>query len=86
MTVVTGELFGFHGPNGAGKTTTLKMMTGLLNPTSGRVEINGISVVIEEPDKAKNLFGYVPDEPVLYPQLKGKEFLNFVDGSLSWFR
>lgn len=77
LTVDSGEVFGFLGPNGAGKTTTLKTMTGLLNPSSGRVEINGISVE-EEPEKAKRLFGYVPDEPVLYPQLKGKEFLNFV--------
>lgn len=73
----SGQLFGFLGPNGAGKTTTLKVMTGLLNPTSGTVKINGISVQ-ESPEKAKSLFGYVPDEPTLYPQLKGGEFLEFV--------
>lgn len=77
LTINSGEFFGFLGPNGAGKTTTLKMMTSLLNPTSGKVEINDICVE-EKPEKASELFGYVPDEPTLYSQLNGKEFLNFI--------
>lgn len=65
-----GELFGFLGPNGAGKTTTIKMMTGLLEPTSGTVEINGYDIwknLLE----AKKKIAYVPDQPNLYPKLTG---------------
>ena len=77
FTVEPGEIFGFLGPNGAGKTTTIKMLTGLLRPTSGRALLGGFDIV-RRPESAKRLFGYVPDEPNLYPKLTAVEFLNFV--------
>lgn len=75
--VKDGEIYGFLGPNGAGKTTTLKMMAGLLSPTSGRVLINGIDMW-KEPEKAKAIIGFVPDRPFLYGKLTGREFLRFI--------
>ncbi len=77
LTVQKGELFAFLGPNGAGKTTTIKMMTGLLEPTSGSIEIGGINVW-KTPIEAKKKIAYVPDQPNLYPKLTGWEFLQFV--------
>jgi len=77
FTVHKGELFGLLGPNAAGKTTTIKMMTGLLKPTEGKITIHGYDMV-REPRKAKAVFGYVPDKPFLYEKLKGREFLFFV--------
>jgi len=77
LTLEPGELFGFLGPNGAGKTTTIKMMVGLLRPTSGRVWICGHDIW-EEPVEAKARFGYVPDEPVLYSKLTGRQMLTLV--------
>ncbi|OQX95350.1 ABC transporter [candidate division KSB1 bacterium 4572_119] len=71
------ELFVFLGPNGAGKTTSIKMMTGLLKPTSGKVTIEGYDLV-EQPVEAKRHFGLVPDTPVLYDKLSLKEFLEFI--------
>ena len=77
LRVAEGEMFGFLGPNGAGKTTTIKMMTGLLNPTSGTAEIAGFNIR-ESPLAAKALFGYIPDNPFLYDKLTGREYLNFM--------
>jgi len=77
LEVGPGELFGFLGPNGAGKTTTIRMLTGLLRPTAGRVFIGGYDIQ-KEPVRAKALLGYVPDEPVLYEKLTGREFLTFM--------
>ena len=74
-----GEIFGFLGPNGAGKTTTLRIMAGVLAPTSGDVEIMGFSV-LTQPSQAKALTGYIPDRPFLYDKLTGLEFLHFVGG------
>ena len=71
------EIFGLLGPNAAGKTTTIKMMTGLLEPTEGRILINGFDIV-KEPIKAKSAFGYVPDKAFLYEKLRGREFLKFI--------
>jgi ABC-2 type transport system ATP-binding protein len=71
-----GELFGFLGPNGAGKTTTIKMICGLLRPTSGTVEIGGFNIQ-RQPTKAKSIIGLVPDNPVLYKKLTGREFVRF---------
>lgn len=76
LTVNPGEIFGFLGPNGAGKTTTIKMMTGLLVPTSGSVEIGGIDMAAD-PVGAKRLLAYVPDTPDLYEKLTATEFLRF---------
>ncbi|HZD55537.1 MAG TPA: ABC transporter ATP-binding protein [Anaerolineales bacterium] len=75
--VYTGEVFGFLGPNGAGKTTTIKMIIGLLQPTSGRVRVAGYDVT-QEPLRAKASSGFVPDTPNLYPKLSGRELLRFV--------
>ncbi len=71
------ELFVFLGPNGAGKTTTIKMMTGLIKPTSGSVSIEGYDLY-EQPIEAKRLFGLVPDTPVIYEKLTLKEFIQFI--------
>lgn len=77
ITVSDGELYGFLGPNGAGKTTTVKMMTGLLKPTRGSVRI-GPYDLLEEPESAKKITGYIPDSPYVYPQLTMSEYLDFV--------
>jgi ABC-2 type transport system ATP-binding protein len=75
--VQAGEIFGFLGPNGAGKTTTIKMIVGLLRPTTGLVRVAGFDVVAQ-PVQAKAACGYVPDEPNLYAKLTGRELLRFV--------
>ncbi|WP_409972660.1 ATP-binding cassette domain-containing protein [Bacillus sp. Bva_UNVM-123] len=72
-----GELFCFLGPNGAGKTTTIKMMTGLLEPNNGQIEIAGIDIW-KSPVEAKKKMAYIPDQPILYPKLSGREFLRFI--------
>jgi ABC-2 type transport system ATP-binding protein len=72
-----GEVFGFLGPNGAGKTTTIKMIVGLLQPTSGTVKVAGYDVQAQ-PLQAKAASGYVPDTPNLYAKLSGRELLRFV--------
>ncbi|MDQ3702037.1 MAG: ABC transporter ATP-binding protein [Chloroflexota bacterium] len=77
LTVRRGEIVGFLGPNGAGKTTTIKMLTGLLRPSSGQAFIMGHDVQ-REPVRAKASFGYVPDTPSLYGKLRGWEFLRFM--------
>lgn len=77
LDVRAGEIFGFLGPNGSGKTTTIKTITGIHRPTSGAVKIGGYDME-DEPEKAKALIGYIPDEPFVYEQLTGWEFLNFV--------
>lgn len=78
--VERGEIFGFLGPNGAGKTTTIKMLTGLLKPTSGSALIDGYDVV-SHPMEAKGVIGFIPDQPFIYEKLTGIEFLKFI-GSL----
>ncbi len=72
-----GEIFGFLGPNGAGKTTTIKIIVGLLRPTSGSVKVAGYDVQLQ-PLQAKAASGYVPDTPNLYAKLTGRELLRFV--------
>lgn len=72
-----GEIFGFLGPNGAGKTTTLKMIVGLLKPTSGTARVAGYDIQ-SQPLLAKAACGYVPDEPNLYNKLSARELLRFV--------
>ena len=75
--VGAGEVFGFLGPNGAGKTTTIKMIVGLLQPTSGSVKVAGFDIE-EQPLLAKAVCGYLPDTPNLYPKLSARELLRFV--------
>ena len=77
--VPRGELFGFLGPNGAGKTTTLRMIAGILRPTTGRIFIGGDDL-IETPMAAKTRIGFIPDRPYIYEKLTGAEFLRFVAG------
>ena len=77
LEVKPGEIVGFLGPNGAGKTTTVKMMTGLLKPTAGRVLVGGKDMALD-PIAAKRAMGLVPDEPFVYPKLTGAEYLRFV--------
>ncbi len=72
-----GEVFGLLGPNGAGKTTAIRMMTGVLTPTEGRIAVAGHDIV-KEPIKAKSVTGYVPDRAFLYEKLTVREFLTFV--------
>jgi ABC-2 type transport system ATP-binding protein len=72
-----GEIVGFLGPNGAGKTTTIKMLTGLLGPSSGAARVAGFDIN-ESPLEAKARVGYVPDTPNLYGKLKAGEYLRFV--------
>jgi ABC-2 type transport system ATP-binding protein len=74
--VPAGELFAFLGPNGAGKTTTIKMLCGLLFPSSGTVQVGGFDIIAQG-DQARALISYVPDQPFLYEKLSGREFLQF---------
>ncbi len=80
-----GELFGFLGPNGAGKTTTMKMIAGLLQPTSGVIKVGGFDIQ-KEPLEAKRLIGYIPDRPFIYEKLTGREFMMFVAGLYGIFK
>jgi ABC-2 type transport system ATP-binding protein len=77
LDIAQGEVFGFLGPNGAGKTTTIRMMAGLLQPTSGSAIINDFDVQ-KEPLKAKLITGFIPDRPYLYEKLTATEFMHFV--------
>jgi ABC-2 type transport system ATP-binding protein len=79
LEVRRGEIFGFLGPNGAGKTTTLRMIAGILLPSSGTVRIAGVDVV-RDPIRAKSRLGFIPDRPFIYEKLTGAEFLRFVAG------
>lgn len=72
-----GEIYGFLGPNGAGKTTTIKMLTGVLMPTEGKIEICNLDLQ-KYPLEVKSQIGVVPDEPKLYENLTGQEFLEFI--------
>jgi ABC-2 type transport system ATP-binding protein len=76
LNIRAGELFAFLGPNGAGKTTTIKMVCGLLFPTSGTVRVGGFDMA-RQGDDARKLISYVPDQPFLYEKLTGREFLQF---------
>lgn len=76
LEVPRGELFCFLGPNGAGKTTTIKMLTGLIKPTSGAARLNGMDIQTD-PVSVKKLLGYIPDMPYLYDRLTTTEFFKF---------
>jgi ABC-2 type transport system ATP-binding protein len=76
LTVDSGQFFGFLGPNGAGKSTTIKILTGLLAPTEGRIRILGIDLT-ENPVEVKRQIGVVPEGMGLFGRLTGAEFLNF---------
>jgi ABC-2 type transport system ATP-binding protein len=76
LRVAPGQFFGFLGPNGAGKSTTIKMLTGLLAPSSGRIEILGMDLTAN-PVEVKQQIGVVPEGMALFGRLTGSEFLNF---------
>ena len=77
FTVERGEVLGFLGPNGAGKSTTMRMVTGFIPPTAGRITI-GNHDVVENPIPAKRLFGYLPENAPGYADMTVRGFLNFV--------
>lgn len=77
LEIKKGEIFGFLGVNGAGKTTTLRMLAGVLKPTSGTILLGGYNIATH-PIEAKQITGYIPDRPYLYNKLTGREFLYFV--------
>lgn len=77
LSVKDREILGFLGPNGAGKTTTIKIVVGLLKPTSGTVLIQGYDIQTH-PREAKAITGFIPDRPFLYEKLTGSEFLRFI--------
>lgn len=77
LQVPAGQIFGFIGPNGAGKTTSIRLMTGILQPTEGTIEIGGVSMK-QDPIAAKRLIGFVPDAGEMYDRLTGMEYLNFM--------
>jgi ABC-2 type transport system ATP-binding protein len=76
LEVPRGELFGLLGPNGAGKTTTMRMIAGILQPTSGSVLVGGVDM-LRRPLEAKSRIGFIPDRPFVYDKLTGGEFLRF---------
>ncbi len=78
--VSPGEIYGLIGPNGAGKTTTIKLLVGLLKPTSGSILVNGTDIA-KDGIAAKRVIGYIPDEPYLYGRLTPSELMDF-KGSL----
>lgn len=77
LSVPRGSFFGFLGPNGAGKSTTIRMLTGLIPPTSGEIELLGMPLAGNEM-AIKQRIGLVPDESLLFDRLTGAEFLEFV--------
>ena len=77
LTVAPGQFFGFLGPNGAGKSTTIKMLTGLLAPTSGSIQILGLDA-IANPIEVKRQIGVVPEGLALFGRLTAAEYLRFV--------
>jgi ABC-2 type transport system ATP-binding protein len=77
FTVERGEVLGFLGPNGAGKSTTMRVVTGFIPPTSGRITVGGHDIV-EEPLAAKRLFGYLPENAPGYAEMTVHGFLDFV--------
>jgi ABC-2 type transport system ATP-binding protein len=77
LTVPRGSFFGFLGPNGAGKSTTIRMLTGLIPPTSGTIELLGLRMPADD-TAIKQRIGLVPDDSLLFDRLTGLEFLEFV--------
>lgn len=75
--VQEGEVLGFLGPNGAGKTTTMRMITGYLPPSAGRVKVGGYDLY-DRPIDAKRLIGYLPENPPVYPEMTVRRYLRFV--------
>ena len=72
-----GEVLGFLGPNGAGKSTTMKMITGFLEPTAGKISVCGYDI-LDNPIEAKKKIGYLPEGAPLYGEMTVTSFLNFI--------
>jgi ABC-2 type transport system ATP-binding protein len=77
LAVARGEMFGFLGPNGAGKTTTIRMLMGILVPSGGRGLISGLDCHAQRAEVQRHV-GYLPDNPMFYDFLRGREILQFV--------
>ena len=77
LKINSGQVFGLLGPNGAGKSTLLKTLVGILKPTSGTISVKGHDIV-KEPELAKRIIGFLPENPSLYSGLTTQEFLEFV--------
>jgi ABC-2 type transport system ATP-binding protein len=77
LQIMPREIYGLLGPNGAGKTTTIKIITGLVEPTSGWAKVAGFDPV-KNPIEAKSRIGYVAENPILYESLSPRDFLEFV--------
>ena len=77
FTVTPGEIVGYLGPNGSGKTTTIRMLAGLIEPSSGRVEFDDRDVG-DDVIAFRRRLGYIPEEPFLYPFLSGREYLELI--------
>ncbi len=75
--IPAGKTFGFIGPNGAGKTTTIRLLTGILQPTSGTITVGGVNMQ-KDPIAAKRMIGFVPDAGEMYDRLTGMQYLNFM--------
>ena len=75
--VKDGEIFGLIGPNGAGKTTSLRIVSTLINPTSGSVKVFGYDVV-NDASQVRRIISYLPEEAGVYRNLSGREYLNFM--------
>lgn len=76
LSINSGEIFSLIGPNGSGKTTIIKLVSGLLKPTEGTIEVDGNDVV-KNPIATKSVIGYIPDDPSIWSGMTGEEFLNF---------
>jgi len=79
LTITGNQVIGLLGRNGAGKSTTMNMMTGCLPPSAGSVTVGGFDM-LEQPEKAKRLLGYLPEHPPLYPDMTVSEYLRFAAG------
>src|SRR5258707_14665110 len=77
LRVESGQFYGFLGPNGAGKSTTIKMLTGLLQPTSGTIRVLGLDL-LDQTSEVKRRIGVVPEGLALFERLTGTQLLNFV--------
>jgi ABC-2 type transport system ATP-binding protein len=86
LSIAPGEVFGYLGPNGAGKTTTIRLLAGLLRPTTGTASVLGMDVVCER-DRMQRKLGYLPGSFVGYPDLSGEQYLRFLAnlrGGVDW--